>query len=155
VLLEVLGTTETGNRLQDPHWQYVPLRDSSIMLCPLSLPHMSNKTSEIRGKAKKDAQTFENNSIFWAPKVAKRLQAAVGHNMYRFRFISENVELVCMPKILGRVDFEFVPVCFRRCREICVKMRIVPESQTFPFVFEWIVEFPQNLWKACTAKKLF
>jgi hypothetical protein len=52
-----------------------------------------------------------------------------------------------MPKILGRVDFDTVPICLRRCREFCIKMGVVPEVQTFLLVLE-TAEVPQNLLKA-------
>jgi hypothetical protein len=84
-----------------------------------------------------------------APKVAKRLQDQVGHNIYKFRFIGENIELVSMLKILGRVKFDTVPICLWRCREFCIKMRIIPESQMFLLVLE-TAEVPQNLLKAWT-----
>jgi hypothetical protein len=58
-----------------------------------------------------DAQTFEDDSIFRAPKVAKTVRDLVGHNVYKFRFIDENVEFVGMPKILGRVNFDTVSIC--------------------------------------------
>ena len=131
VTLKFLGTVESrvdsASCLQNP--QYVPLRDALTMHSPLSLPRMSFKTSETDAK-KKDTQTFENDSIFGGPKIAKRLQGPIRHNMYKFRVISENIELVRMPEILSRVDFNTVPVCFRQCREFCIKMRVVPESQT-------------------------
>ena len=62
--LDVLGTVGTRDRLQNPHWQFVPLRDVLTMLPPMSLPQMSGKTSETGGKTKQDVQTFENDSIF-------------------------------------------------------------------------------------------
>ena len=67
--------------------------------------------------------------------------------MYEFRFISENIEFVGMPKILGRVDSEFVPISLSRCREFGIKMRVLPESQTALLVLE-MAEVPQNLFKA-------
>jgi hypothetical protein len=69
--------------------------------------------------------------------------------MHKFRFISENIELVGMLKILGRVDFEVVTICIRRCREFYIKMRVVHECQTFLHVLE-TVEIPKNLLKART-----
>jgi hypothetical protein len=71
----------------------------------------------------------------------------VGHNIYKFRFIGENIELVGMPKILGRVNFNTVAICLRRHREFCIKVRVVPESQTFLIVLE-TAEVPENLLKA-------
>ena len=62
--LDVLRTVDTKSGLQNPHWQFVPLRDALTMLPPMSLPQMSCKTSETGGKKKQDAQTFENDSIF-------------------------------------------------------------------------------------------
>jgi hypothetical protein len=96
------------------------------------------------------AQTFKNDGISGAPKVAKRPRKPVGYNMYKFRFISENVELVSMPKILGRVYFDIVPIFLRQRREFCIKMRVVPESQTLLLVLE-TAKVPQNLLKAWTV----
>ena len=96
------------------------------------------------------AQTFENDGISGAPNVAIRPREPVGHNMYKFRFISENIELVGMPEVLGRVNFESVPIFLRRCREFCIKMRVVPESQPLLLVLE-TAEVPQNLLKAWTV----
>ena len=73
---------------------------------------MSGKTSEAGEIQKEKVQTFENDRILGEPKVSKRLRDLVGYNIYSFRFISENIELVGMPKILGRIDFEIVTVCF-------------------------------------------
>ena len=107
-----MASVYTGSRLQNP--QCVPLRDALTMLSPLSLPHVSEKTSETGEKKQKDAQTFKYDGILRAPKVTEGLGDPVSHNMYKFRFISENIEFVGMPKILGRVDFEFVPICLSR-----------------------------------------
>jgi hypothetical protein len=92
-----------------------------------------------------DARTFENDRIFCAPKVAKRSQDLVGHNIYKFRFTSENIELVAMLKVLGRVDFETVPTFLRRCRKVSIEVGVIPESH--PFVLDTI-KVPQNLLKA-------
>ena len=92
------------------------------------------QTSEAGEIQKEEVRTFENDSILGAPKVHKRLPDLVGYNIYRFRFISENIELVGMPKILGRVDFDIVTICFWRGREFCIKMRVLPESQTILLV---------------------
>ena len=127
--LEAFGTVDTGSCPQNP--QYVPLRDLLMMLSPTSFPQTSGKTSETQDIQKEAAQTFENDSTSGAPKVAKRVQGQVGHNIQKFRFIGENIELVSMPKILGRVNFDIVTIFFRRCREFCIKMRIIRESQTF------------------------
>ena len=70
--------------------------------------------------------------------------------MYIFWLISENIELVGMPKILGRVNFDIVPISLRRCGELYIKMRVVTESQTFLLVRE-TTKVPQNLLKARTA----
>ena len=144
---DVLGSVDTKSRLQNPHWQCAPVRDALTMLPPMSLPQMSGKTSETGGKQKQDAQTFENDSIWGAPNVAKRPRDLVGHNIYMFRVISENVEFVGMPKILSRVDFNAIPICLQRCRAFRIKMGILPESQTLLLVFE-TAEVPQNLLKA-------
>ena len=109
--LEVLGTVDTRSRLQNP--QDVPVRDSLTILPPTSLPQMSGKTLETGGKTRQDARTFKNDSNFWAPKVAKRPRDLVGHNIHKFRIVRENVEFVGMPKILSRVDFDAIPICFR------------------------------------------
>jgi hypothetical protein len=127
--VEALGTVDTGSCLQNP--QYVPLRDALTMLSPLSVPQMSGKTSEKGGKQKQDVRTFENDRIFGAPKVAKRPRDLVRLDMYKFRFISENVERAGMLKILGRVDSETVPICVWRCREFCIKMRVMPKRQVW------------------------
>ena len=113
--LEAPETVYTGSCLQNP--QCVPLRDALTMPSPLSLPHVSGKTSETGEKKKKknrnkDTQTFKYDGIFRAPKISEGLRDPIGHNMYEFRFISENIVFVGMPKILGRVDSEFVPICF-------------------------------------------
>ena len=101
-----------------------------------------------KGKNKKpDEQTFENKSIFGVPNVAINLRNLVGLDIYRFWFISDNIELVGMSKILGGVDFETVPIFLRRCREFNIKMRVIPESQTSPLILE-TAEVPQNLLKA-------
>ena len=71
---------------------------------------MSGKTSEKGKTEKEDAPTFENDSILGAPKVAEKLRDLASHNMYKFRFISENIKLVGMPKILGRVYFDTVTI---------------------------------------------
>jgi hypothetical protein len=81
------------------------------------------------------------------PKVAKRPRVVVCHNTYKFRFIRENIELVGTPKILDRVDFDTVAVCLRRRREFCIKVRVVPESQTFLLILE-TAEVPKNFLKA-------
>ena len=78
---------DTGSCLQNP--QDVPSRESLTMVSPLSLPRMSGKTSDTQ-KKKRDARTFKDDSIFWAPEVAERSQG-IGHYIYRFRFIGENV----------------------------------------------------------------
>ena len=82
---------------------------------PMSLPLMSSKTSETAQNKQdgEDTQTFENDSNFWAPNVAKRPRDPVGHNIYRFRFVGENVEFVSMPKIFSRVNFDSIPICLR------------------------------------------
>ena len=50
---EVLETVDTRSRLQkNPHWQFAPVRDALIMLSPISLPRMSDKTSETGEKTK-------------------------------------------------------------------------------------------------------
>jgi hypothetical protein len=54
---------------------------------------MSGKTSETWEITKTRRPTFENDSILGAPKIAKRPQDPVGHNIYKFRFIGENIEL--------------------------------------------------------------
>jgi hypothetical protein len=67
----------------------------------------------------------------WAPKVAKRLRdlaPVIGHNIYKFGFISENIELVGMLEILGRVDLDTVSICLRRCREFFIKVRVIHEG---------------------------
>ena len=148
--LEVLGTVDTKGRLQYPHWQFAPVRDALTVLPPMSLPQMSGKTSETGEKQKQDAQTFENGSIWEAPNFAKSPRDLVGHNIYRFLVVSENVEFVGMPKILSRVNFNAIPICLRRCREFCIKMRVLYESQTSILVLE-TAEVPQNLLKAWTV----
>jgi hypothetical protein len=120
------------------------------MHSPLSLPQVSGKASETGKKREQDAQTFKYDGILRAPKVAKGLRDLVGHNMYKFWFINENIEFVDMAKVLGRVNFEFVPIFLRRCREFRVKMRVLPESQTVLLVLE-MAEVPQNLFKAWTV----
>jgi hypothetical protein len=55
-----------------------------------------------------------------------------------------------MPKILGWVDFDTVPICIWRCREFHIKMRILFESQALPLVLE-TAEVPQDLLKAWTT----
>jgi hypothetical protein len=143
--VEALGTIDTGSCLQNP--QYVPLRDAVTILSPLSVPQMSGKSSEKGGKQKQDVRTFENDRIFGAPKVAKRPRDLVRLDMYKFRFISENVECVGMLKILGRVDSETVPICVWRCREFCIKMRVIPKRQVAIPVRN-TVKAPQNFLKS-------
>jgi hypothetical protein len=48
---------------------------------------MSGKTSEKRNK-KKDTQTFENDGILGAPKVAEKLRDLASLDVYKFRLIS-------------------------------------------------------------------
>ena len=118
------------------------------MLPPLSLPQMSGKTSET-GENNNKTQTFKDDRIFDAPKVAKELRVPVGHNVNRFSSISENIELVGMPEIISRVNFDTVrsvPICVQRHRKLCIKMGVVPESQSFLFVLK-TAEVPQNLLK--------
>jgi hypothetical protein len=78
----------------------------------------------------------------------------VSHNTYKFWFISEYVELVRISKILGRVDFDTVTICPWRCRENRIKMRVIPESQTFLLDLE-TAEVPQYLLKARTVTEQF
>ena len=139
---------DTGSRSQNP--LYVPLRDTLTMPSPMSLPQISGKTSETGGKEKQDAQTFEDDGILWAPNVAKRLRNLVSHNMNRFRFISENIEVVSTPKILGRVDFNAILICLRRGREFFIKMGILLESQTILLIPE-TAKVPQKLLKTWTV----
>ena len=135
LFVEAPRTADTGSRSQKP--QYVPLRDATTTPSPMSVPRMSGNTSEANGRKKKqDTQTFENDRRSRTPKVAKRPRDLVGHNTNHFRFISENIEFVCMPKIFGRFYFETVPISLRRFREFFVKMRVVPESQAFIFVLD-------------------
>jgi hypothetical protein len=108
---------------------------------------MTSETAEI---TKTNSETFKKVSISWARKAARRLRDPVDRNIYRFRFNSENMELVGMPKILSRVYFETVPVFLQRCGEFCIKIRVVPESQTFLLIIE-TVEVPKNLLKAWTV----
>jgi hypothetical protein len=104
---------------------------------------MSEKISETGGKnQKQDIQTFKNDRIFGTPKIAEKLQVRVGRNMYEFWSISENIELIGMPKILDGINFETVSICLWRCRKFCIKMRVVPESQTV-LVVPRTVETPQ------------
>jgi hypothetical protein len=55
-----------------------------------------------------------------------------------------------MPKILSRVNFDAIPICLRRRREHCIKIRVLPESQTLLLVLE-TAKVPQNLLKAWTV----
>ena len=71
----------------------------------------------------------------------------VGDNIYKFGFISENIELVGMTEILGGVDLDTVPVCLRRCREFLIKVRVLSEGQTLLLVLE-MAEVPKNLLNA-------
>jgi hypothetical protein len=100
-------------------------------------------------KQKQGAKTFENNSILGAPKVAERLPVRdlISLNMYKAWFTSEYIELVGMPKILDRVNFDIVPICLRQCRELCIEMRELSETQTFLLIIE-TAKVPQNLLKA-------
>jgi hypothetical protein len=72
--------------------------------------------------------------------------------MYKFRFIDENIELVGMLKILGRVNFDTFPICLRRCREFCIEMRVLLESQSLFLVLD-TAKVPQNLLKAWNVTK--
>ena len=74
--------------------------------------------------------------------------------MYKFRFISENIEPASILKILGRVDFDIVHICFQRCREFHIKMRVVPESQTMLLILE-TAEVPKNLFKTWIVTEEF
>ena len=49
---EAVGTVDIRSRLQNPHWQFAPVRDALMMLPPISLPQMSGKTSEAGEKQK-------------------------------------------------------------------------------------------------------
>jgi hypothetical protein len=57
-------------------------------------------------KHNKDAQTFENESIIGSPKVAKKQRDLVGPNIYKSRSISKDIELVRLPQIFGRLNFD-------------------------------------------------
>ena len=103
-----------------------------------------------REETRQDTRTFENDRRTWTPKVAKGPRNLVAHNMYHFRFISENIEFVCMPKIFDRVYFEIVPVSLSRCREFFIEMRVFPESQASRLVLD-TAEVPQNLLNAWIA----
>jgi hypothetical protein len=70
--------------------------------------------------------------------------------MYRFWFIGQNVILIAIHEILGRVDFESVPICLWRRRKFCIKMRVLSESQTLLRVLE-TAEVPQNFLKTSTG----
>ena len=59
----------------------------------------------------KSTHTFENNSILGTPQVSERLQGLADHNIYRFRFISENIELAGVSKIFGRINLDSVLIC--------------------------------------------
>ena len=76
---------DAGSRSQNP--QNVPPGDALTKLSPRSLPQMSGKTSEKRNK-KKDTQTFENDGILGAPKVAEKLRDLASLDVYKFRLIS-------------------------------------------------------------------
>ena len=119
-----------------------------MMLSPLSLPQMSGKMSE-KKRGGGGAQTFENYGILGAPKVAKKLGDLASLDIYKFRSVNENIKLVGMPKILGRVDLDAVTKCLRRCREFYIKMRVVLESHTFLHVLD-TDKVPKNLLKART-----
>ena len=98
-----------------------------------------------RGNVQKDdARTFENDRIFGAPNVAKRSRDLVGLNIYKLRFISENIELIAVLKILGRVDFETVAIFLWRRRKFCIKVGVIPESH--PFLLD-TNKVPQDLLK--------
>jgi hypothetical protein len=99
---------------------------------------------------KQDAQTFKNDTIFQAPKIVNRVQAV--QITYRSRSVSENVELVGTSKILGRVESETMPICTGQCRELCIKIRDLDESQAFLLVLK-TAEVPQNLLKAWIVTK--
>ena len=144
---EALGTVDTRSRSQIS--QYMPLRDALEIVSPLSLPQMSRKKLEIE-KKKTRRQTFEDDGMWRAQKVSRRLRNLVGRNMYKFRIISENIELVGMPKILGRVDFDTGCICRWRCREFSVKMWVFPESQMLFLVLE-TAKVPKNLLKGRTV----
>ena len=131
--------------------QELPLSVSNalILLSPMSLPRKSVRTSE-PGEKKQDAQTFKNDSIFQYVKIGQ-----AGQNTYRSRAsaVSENVELVGTLKILGRVESETTtPICTGRCRKLCIKIRVLAESQTFLLVLK-PAEVPQNLLKAWIVTK--
>ena len=56
--------------------------------------------------------------------------------MDKFWIISENIEFVGMPKVLGRVNFKTVPIFLRRRGELCIEMRVLRESQAFLLVLK-------------------
>lgn len=148
--VEALGMMDSGTGTCSQKPQYLPLRDALMMFSPLSLPQMSGKISgKRRRKQKQGAKTFENNSILGAPKVAERLPVRdlISLNMYKAWFTSENIELVGVPKILDRVNFDIVPICLRQCRELCIEMGDLSETQTFLLIIE-TAKVPQNLLKA-------
>ena len=83
---EAVRTVDTGSCSQNPQ-NVPPPGDALTKLSPLSLPQISGKTSE-KGDKIKDAQTFENDSILGAPKVAEKLRDLASLDMYKFRLIS-------------------------------------------------------------------
>ena len=111
VLGTLLGTVDTESCLQNP--QYVPLRDALMILSPLSLPQISGRHQKHGERQKQNTHTFENNGILGTPQVSERLQDLADHNIYRFRFIGENIELVGVSKIFRRINFDSVPICLR------------------------------------------
>ena len=137
---------DMGCALHNP--QIVPERDVLTIRSPVSLPQMSGKTSKAGNKyIKQDVLTFKNDSVLGTPEVAKISRVLVSYNTDKTRSISKNIEDVRMLKIFGGVNFDSVLICLRRCREIYIEMRVLPESQTLPFVLE-AAEVPQNLLKA-------
>ena len=52
-----------------------------------------------------------------------------------------------MPEILGRVDFDTVPMCLQQCRKFCIEMRVVLQSQMSHLALKK-AEIPQNLLNA-------
>jgi hypothetical protein len=83
-----------------------------------SLPLRADKSSEkIKlGKPKRNERTFKNDSAVQAPEVSKTLRVLFSFDTNKAGPIDEDIEPVCMPKVLSRVDFESIPICLWRRR---------------------------------------
>jgi len=99
-----------------------------------------------QGKQTENVLTLENDGSIWAPEVAKTSRVLIGRKISKTLPISEDIELVRMPKVLSRLHRKSTTICLRRHGKMGIEVWILFESNT-PFVFE-TAEVPQDLCQA-------